>query len=390
MGRGTGGRGSFVPERRGRSLGRHPENGDSGREELTPYQELATEVGGDTRTRSQPPARRPDATHPMTTRQQAEPNLARSQVLDDPHYVSTNVEVNPSTGTDTHHTEQPQEGRPGLIEGMIATVSQALTGSPPTQTDRPPARILARDSTDSRDQNTDPSPNRTTLYEGSPAPTPQGDGAAALPPPYNPGSDLDGQPPVQSGTHGSHPGLVMNDAYVSQYGIRPWHIDPQDQARYNAERQAEEQRRLQRAHPGVPPYPPQNDMIESGIPPNYGLHAGMDPVMYRGDAAMHDAAMREAAAIAQQEEMWDDAQIAHNLDEQARLTEEHARAQAQAQDIARFDGRYHMRYSLPSRSTAQEDILRTLDQGRSNTAPGSLPGHTGPPRIPLGHPMPNV
>ena len=45
MGHGTGGRGSFVPERRGRSLGRHPENGDSGREELTPYQELATEVG---------------------------------------------------------------------------------------------------------------------------------------------------------------------------------------------------------------------------------------------------------------------------------------------------------------------------------------------------------
>ena len=61
-------------------------------------------------------------------------------------------------------------------------------------------------------------------------------------------------------------------------------------------------------------------MIESGIPPNYGLHAGMDPAMYRGDAAMHDAAMREAAAVAQQEEMWDDAQIAHNLDEQARLT----------------------------------------------------------------------
>ena len=40
MGHGTGGRGSFVPERRGRSLGRHPENGEEVREDLTPYQEL--------------------------------------------------------------------------------------------------------------------------------------------------------------------------------------------------------------------------------------------------------------------------------------------------------------------------------------------------------------
>ena len=62
--------------------------------------------------------------------------------------------------------------------------------------------------------------------------------------------------------------------------------------------------------------------------------------------------MREAAAIAQQEEMWDDAQIAHNLDEQARLTEEQARAQAQAQDIARFDGRHHMRVNINAYTTS--------------------------------------
>ena len=72
------------------------------------------------------------------------------------------------------------------------------------------------------------------------------------------------------------------------------------------------------------------------------------------------------------------------------LRKQHCFATKHSLSMLGHDGRYHMRYSLPSRSTAQEDILRTLDQGRSNTAPGSLPGHPGPPRIPLGHPMPNV
>ena len=69
MGQGKGGRGeraAWSNEQRGRSLGRHPENGEGVRDELTPYQELATEVGSGMRTRSQPPSRRPEATHPMT------------------------------------------------------------------------------------------------------------------------------------------------------------------------------------------------------------------------------------------------------------------------------------------------------------------------------------
>ena len=39
----------------------------------TPYQELATELGDSSRARSQPPVRRPDGTHPMTTRQGTAP-----------------------------------------------------------------------------------------------------------------------------------------------------------------------------------------------------------------------------------------------------------------------------------------------------------------------------
>ena len=173
MGQGKSGRGA-LHEQRGRSLGRHPESGEGVRDDLTPYQELATEVGSGTRTRSQPPPRRPEATHPMTTRQGTASAGPRSQVMDDPHYASNNVDGTQPPNTETHHPQpdRPQGGQPGLLESVVATVSSVLTGSPPSQPTNPsqPTRILARDSTDSRDQDTDPSPNRTTLYEGSPEP----------------------------------------------------------------------------------------------------------------------------------------------------------------------------------------------------------------------------
>ena len=100
--------------------------------------------------------------------------------------------------------------------------------------------------------------------------------------------------------------------------------------------------------------------------------------------------MRAAAEVARQEEMWDAARVAHYMDEQARLAEEQARAQAQANGRAQFDERYRFRYRLSTEPTAREDVFRTLDQGRSNTAPGSLPGQAAPNDIPPGHPIPGA
>ena len=74
MGRGRG------DQERGRSAGRassqdsQPQGDTGDGEPLTNLQQLAQEIEGDAnRTRSQPPTRRPDGTHPMATRQGTAP-----------------------------------------------------------------------------------------------------------------------------------------------------------------------------------------------------------------------------------------------------------------------------------------------------------------------------
>ena len=217
MGQGKGGRGeraAWSNEQRGRSLGRHPENGEGVRDELTPYQELATEVGSGMRTRSQPPSRRPEATHPMTTRQGAALDVPRSQVMDDPHYASNNANGAQPPNTETHQQpNMPQGGQPGLLESVVATVSSVLTGSPPSQPVNPPqpTRITARDSSDPRDQDTDPSPNRTTLYESSPEPM-QVDDRTVPPQTYSSVPDDGHVPPDQQDWQSGYIGSSAQDA----------------------------------------------------------------------------------------------------------------------------------------------------------------------------------
>ena len=100
MGIGDGGRGNP----RGRPQGRpvYP-SGQTGESDHTDLQQLAqaVESSSSDRARSQPPTRRPDATHPMTTRQQTAPPTS-------------------------------------LLDSAVATVSSVLTGTPPAAQNRPP------------------------------------------------------------------------------------------------------------------------------------------------------------------------------------------------------------------------------------------------------------
>ena len=141
MGIGDGGRGNP----RGRPQGRpvYP-SGNTGESDYTDLQQLAqaVESSSSDRARSQPPTRRPEATHPMTTRQQTAPPTS-------------------------------------LLDSVVATVSSVLTGTPPASHSRPPTdqppppstgqptrptiQLMAQGSPDSQDQQAEPDPDATTL-----------------------------------------------------------------------------------------------------------------------------------------------------------------------------------------------------------------------------------
>ena len=193
MGRGRG------DQDRGRSAGRasgqgtQPQSDTGAGEPLTDLQQLAQDIEGDTnRTRSQPPTRRLDGTHPMTTRQGTAPAAA---LTDRP-------------AADSRLLAALDLGGGGLPEGQP---------EPPNGQSSRPIRVLTRGDTDPHEQHSEVDPDATTVYGDSPSQGSSG-GIHPLPVPQAPVSGHFNATADGSFTAVEHPTQPWAAEHAEQWG----------------------------------------------------------------------------------------------------------------------------------------------------------------------------
>ena len=325
MGIGDGGRGNPRGRPQGRPVYPNIHMGEN--DDQTPLQELAQEVESSStnRARSQPPTRRSDATHPMTTRQQTAPSTTTT---------------------------------PSLLESVVNKVSSVLTGTPSAPQNRPPSdqppppssgqptrptlQLVARDSTVSHDPQTEPDPDATTLY-GDNSPSQQASLTDSPSVDPNQGGNLVDtltQVPEDDYAMNLATAIVQQEELLAQAARRQWVIDPQEQARYNMQQQAEQERIQQQMHPGVPPAPQTTGDFIHGVSPIHGSNIHQDQTSQQGQDGHERPPVTSSTSLPE------------------------------------------MRHE-----SAQDEVLNLLDQTRSHTAPGALPGQTAQQQVPVSQSM---